>query len=323
MSHYAVQAPVVEATTSAVREIEADIGTKTRLNIAVATMTTFRVGGKAAIEMVAETEEELSKLGPILKKYGIPALVVGRGSNILVSDHGFPGAVVRLGKRFDQIDGHGPSVRCGASTSFPQVANWAARRSWSGLEFAVAIPASVGGAVRMNAGAHGDSVSDVLRSARIVDLDLGSISELSNADLGFTYRYSRVGWNQVVVSAEFHLIKGESSEILKRMEEHREHRSKTQPSEAPNAGSMFKNPPERSAGSLVESCGLKGFRVGGAEVSLKHANFFLAHPGARAQDVLDLMLKVQSTVLARSGHLLVPEVEIIGHFENIEALRWH
>lgn len=307
---------------SAVHEIQTSLIARTRLDVAVSTMTSFRVGGNAAVEILAETKGELVAVGRILEKHGIATLAVGRGSNILVSDHGFHGAVIRLGKRFDRIDGHDLYVRCGASASFPQVANWAARRSLSGLEFAVAIPASVGGAVRMNAGAHGHSVSDVLASARIVDLGRGTIDELSNQDLGFAYRYCRVGWNQIVVSAEFQLTKGESVDILKQMEAYRDHRAKTQPSDAPNAGSMFKNPHDRSAGSLVESCGLKGFRVGGAEVSPKHANFFLAHPGARAQDVLDLMLKVQSTVLARSDQLLIPEVEIIGEFKNIEGLRW-
>lgn len=322
MSHYSIQAPAAGAITSAVHEIRSSTSAKMKLDVAVSTMTSFRVGGDAAVVIGAETEDDLIAIGPILARHGICSLVVGRGSNILVSDLGFHGAVIRLGKKFDRIDGSGASIRCGASTSFPQVANWAARRSLTGLEFAVAIPSSVGGAVRMNAGAHGRSVSDGLASARIVDLDKGAAQDLNNRELGFTYRYSRIGWNQVVVSAEFELALGDRGKITKQMETYRDHRARTQPSDAPNAGSMFKNPDTRSAGSLVERCGLKGYRVGGAEVSTKHANFFLAHPGARAQDVLNLMLKVQTTVLTQLNELLIPEVEIVGEFEGIEGLRW-
>jgi UDP-N-acetylmuramate dehydrogenase len=253
---------------------------------------------------------------------GLDTLVLGRGTNVLIADGGFPGAVIRIGKGFEWIrEGSRSEVEAGGGLPLPVVANWAARRSLTGMEFAVAIPATVGGAVRMNAGAHGSSLSEVLRAARIFRLTSGQVEELSADGLGMSYRQTVLGPADVVCSARFQLSPGSREEISARMEHHRRHRSTTQPSDAPNAGSMFKNPEGRSAGALIEQAGMKGHRVGGAEVSLKHANFFLAHSGATAQDVYDLMAHVQAEVLAKFDILLIPEVRIIGTFDTTAGLR--
>ena len=173
----------------------------------------------------------------------------------------------------------------------------------------------------MDAGAHGSDVSKVLESVRICYLDVGRTDEVEAADLDMAYRRTKLGPGSLVCSATFRLQPGSPERIAAKMREHRQHRAVTQPSEAPNAGSMFKNPPDRSAGSLIEAAGLKGSRVGGAEVSAKHANFFLARPGATAQDVYDLMALVQRAVEERFGVTLIPEVKLIGSFDLSTQLK--
>lgn len=283
-------------------------------------LTTFRVGGPAALFAEPEDEDALLDLCALAGDRSVPILVLGRGSNLLVSESGFPGLVIRLGRGFDWIKGEGQEVEAGAAAALPQVANWAARRSLSGFEFAVAVPASVGGAVRMNAGAHGSEISQIVRVARVLRLPAVQTEDMTSQDLDMSYRRSSLGFGDIVVSARFRLRQGEREEILGRMEAYRAHRSATQPSEARNAGSMFKNPPGESAGRLIESCGLKGFRVGGAEVSVKHANFFTARDGAKAQEVFDLMTQVQRTVADTIGVTLIPEVRVIGEFQRSSEL---
>lgn len=173
----------------------------------------------------------------------------------------------------------------------------------------------------MNAGAHGRSIADVLKTARVFHLDQGLIEEYDSEGLAMSYRHTNLGAADVVTSASFKLDKGIASSIASSMEQYRAHRTATQPADAPNAGSMFTNPVEDSAGRLIESFGMKGHRVGNAEVSTKHANFFLAHPGATAQDIYDLMALVQASVEQASGVTLVPEIRIVGSFQREETLK--
>ena len=263
----------------------------------------------------------LAAISETIRLHGLEVLVLGKGTNMLISDKGFQGVVVRLSRGFDFISDEGVGIRAGGITQLPRVANRAAKIGLTGLEFAIAIPATVGGAVRMNAGAHGSSVSDVLAEAEVFDLKVGELRTLTPADLSMSYRHSALSSTDIVCSADFQLSDGKREEIAKKMAEYRDHRARTQPVDAPNAGSMFKNPPSDSAGRLIEEAGLKGLRVGGAEVSSKHANFFLAHPGSRSQDVHDLMASVQKTVHERFGILLMPEVWTIGEFDRAEELR--
>lgn len=290
-------------------------------NAPIAPYTSFRLGGNAALLVEADDEEALEVLGVVLREEDLSVLILGRGTNVLISDQGFEGVVVRLGKGFNWTSADGSRLMAGGMVPFPRLANRAARLALTGLEFAVAIPATVGGAVRMNAGAHGRSVSDVVVSAGIVSLDGGARKAFSAADMGMEYRRTALGPLDVVTSATFALRVGNSEDIASTMNQYRKHRAETQPAEARNAGSMFKNPSDSSAGWLIEQAGLKGARVGGAEVSRKHANFFLAHSGATAQDVFDLMGHVQARVLELSGTLLEPEIWPVGHFDHRGGLR--
>lgn len=288
----------------------------------LAPFTSFRVGGPAGVLVEPRDEKDLEVTGSVVARLGLDVLILGRGSNVLIGDDGFPGVVIRLGKGFEWIRPAGESgVEAGGGANLPQVANWARRRSLAGMEFSVAIPATVGGGVAMNAGAHGSSLSDVLESARVCYLAEGRTEEVAVQDLQMTYRKTAVGAGSLVCSARFRLAPGEPGEIAAKMERYRVHRTETQPAEAPNAGSTFRNPPGHSAGGLIEASGLKGHRIGGAEVSPKHANFFFARPGAKAQDVFDLMVFVQAAVEQQHGVRLLPEVRVIGFFDHADALK--
>jgi UDP-N-acetylmuramate dehydrogenase len=286
----------------------------------LAGLTTYRLGGPARLYVEPGSPEDLATLGSALKAHGAEGAAVlplGRGSNLVVSDSGYDGVVIRMGSAFSWIKEWGEAgLDAGASTSLPLLANWAARRSLSGLEFAVAIPGSVGGAVRMNAGAHGRDVADSLATATIFDLTRLELVERGAAELGFAYRRSALGSSDLVVSARWILAHAAEADVRARMESYRRHRSETQPGAVQNAGSVFKNPPGDSAGRLVEAAGLKGFRVGGAAVSDLHANFFVAAQGATAQDVFDLVGAVKARVQERFGVELEEEIRFVGTFRS-------
>lgn len=286
----------------------------------IARFTSFRLGGPALVFFEPVDSSDLESAAKVISGSDLPIVTIGRGTNLLVSDRGFRGVVIRLGEKFDWISSDGNSISAGASTALPQVANKAARLSLSGLEFSIAIPATVGGAVRMNAGAHGSSIADVLQYAVVCRLETGALEEMVSDELQLAYRKSALGDRDIVCSARFDLHPGDNTTILRTMASFRTHRSATQPIEAPNAGSMFRNPEGETAGRLIESAGLKGFKVGGAEVSKKHANFFLAHRSATAQDVFDLMSRVQQTVAEKSNVHLEPEVRLVGEFDRSDTL---
>ena len=287
----------------------------------LARSTTYRLGGPAALYVEPTGVDDLEVLSEGLRALGgedVPVLVLGRGSNVVISDHGWPGIVVRLSPgafaRIEPVDEGG--LRAGGATSLPLLANWSARRGLSGLEFLIAVPGSVGGAVRMNAGAHGREIKDALVSATIFDLPSQGVGIRTGADLGFAYRSSRLADLEIVVDASFILEPADAEVVRARLEEHRRHRAETQPPAVQNAGSTFKNPPGDHAGRLVEAAGLKGLRVGGAAVSRLHANFFVTDEGARSQDVYDLVHLVRARVLAALGIELEPEVRFVGPFED-------
>lgn len=290
----------------------------------LAALTSYRLGGAAALYIEPADAHDVHVIGTSLRAAGlehdrVPILTLGRGSNVLISDQGWSGIVVRLGPAFSWIravadDEH--AVQAGGSTPVPLLANWAARRSLTGLEFAVAIPGSVGGAVRMNAGAHGASIGDGLVEVTVFDLDTLEVEERSATDLELGYRSSTLTEQQVVLDARFRLEPGDAMAIKERMDSYRRHRAETQPGALSNAGSVFKNPPGDSAGRLVEAAGLKGFQVGDARVSELHANFFMAGPSATAQDVFDLVQEVRARVRAQLGVDLEPEVRFVGSFRE-------
>lgn len=294
----------------------AGIGGKVATDEPLARFTTYRLGGPARVYVEPSTENDLVELGRVLAGDPLPILVVGRGSNLVISDDGWPGVAIRLSSGFSFVEPAGDGLRAGGATAMPLLANWAARRGLAGMEFAIAIPGSVGGAVRMNAGAHGSEVKDRLRSARVFDLVGSRVTERAADELDFGYRHSNISDSDIVTSALFDLAPEDPGVVRERMESYRKHRAETQPGAVQNAGSVFRNPPGDHAGRLVEATGLKGFRIGAAKVSELHANFFIAGEGATAQDVFDLVHEVARRVEDQHGIRLVPEIRFVGAFRD-------
>ena len=283
----------------------------------VGPLTSYGLGGAAAVFLEAEGDQDLAALGEALRESALPLLVIGRGSNMLVSDRGFPGIAVRLGAGFRWTRVEGERIEAGASVPLPGVAVLSGRESLAGLEFAVAIPASVGGAVRMNAGAHGRSVGEVLDAVDVFRLDAGLRERIPASSLGFSYRSSDLPADALVVGAGFGLSRGDQAEIQAKLREAREWRRANQPLNLPNAGSVFKNPAGDAAGRIIEQVLGKGVAVGGARISEVHANFIVASPGATANDVYSLIRVIQRKVKEDTGVDLEPEVRIVGDFEEV------
>lgn len=296
----------------------ASVEGKVSLDEPLARFTTYRLGGPATIYLEPANEDDLIALGSVLSHADPvpPVLVVGRGSNLVISDKGWPGIAVRLGSAFSAIDATDTGLRAGGATALPLLANWAARRGLAGLEFTIAIPGSVGGAVRMNAGAHGTEIKDRLSRATVFDVAAGVMADRSCASFDFSYRHSNLTDTDIVVGATFELAGEDATAVKTRMEGYRKHRAETQPGAVQNAGSVFRNPPGAHAGRLVEAAGLKGFSVGGARVSELHANFFIASEGSTAQDVFDLVGEVRRRVLEAHGVSLTPEIRFVGAFRD-------
>jgi UDP-N-acetylmuramate dehydrogenase len=287
-------------------------------------LTTYGVGGPAALYVEVETEADLAVVRAALHQVAsggtaIPLFVIGRGSNLLVSDAGFAGVVLHLGAGFADLelpaDDDVPEVRAGAALALPVLARRVADAGWSGLSWAVGVPGSVGGAVRMNAGGHGSDMAACLVRYRWVDLLDGSGGTDDVGHLAYGYRTSSVTPTRLVLEATFRVAAGsvesEQEEVSAIVRWRREH----QPGGS-NAGSVFTNPEGDSAGRLIESAGLKGFRLGSAHVSEKHANFIQADRGGSADDVRALMEHVRAVVAERCGVTLRTEVRLLGFAEG-------
>lgn len=300
------------ATATAI--LRAACGGRVHTGVPMAPLTTFRVGGPAALYLEPESQGDLAAAGRAITRAGIPVVVLGRGSNVLVADAGFPGLVLRLGRSYRWTARDGDRLSAGGAMPLPAMAGVALRHSLAGLEFGVAIPATLGGAVRMNAGAHGRQMSEVLESVDVFRLGRGEGETISATDAGFSYRRSELGEQAVVVGAQVRLRPGDPAEIRERMDEARAWRRATQPLSEPNCGSVFTNPPGDHAARLIEAAGAKGRRVGGAAVSSKHANFIVTEQGARAADVVTLMEEIRAMVEAHDGVRLEPEVQLVGTF---------
>jgi UDP-N-acetylmuramate dehydrogenase len=291
-------------------------GSRVRERFPLAPMTSFRLGGPAELYLEVESDDDLAGAAEAVARSGIPWTVIGKGSNLLVSDAGFPGLVLRLGKRLRWAAREGRRLRAGGAMPLPALAGVALSHGLSGLEFAVAIPATLGGAVRMNAGAHRGSMDLVLEWLDLYSMLGGARRRLRAADAGFSYRRSALPEGSVVVGATLMLRAGEPPEIRAEMEAARAWRRETQPLAEPNCGSVFKNPEGDHAARLVEAAGGKELAVGGAHVSTKHANFIVAGPGATAADVLRLIALVQERVRDRFGVSLEREVQLVGDFDT-------
>jgi UDP-N-acetylmuramate dehydrogenase len=315
------------------------LGDRARRQVPLSGYTTYRVGGPAAVLVTLAGSDDLAALAQAVTRTGVAVLVVGRGSNLLVADSGFAGVAVVLGDAFAGIDidagdhsdpahhldppdhaGAGPRVvvRAGAAASLPVVARQCAAAGLVGFEWAVGVPGSVGGAVRMNAGGHGSDMAASLVGVRVLDLTSGEDGWVPADRLQLSYRHSSIGPSQLVLQAELGLTRGDRERAEALIAEIVRWRRQHQPG-GPNSGSVFTNPPGDSAGRLIDACGAKGLRVGTAEVSTKHANFIQVDEGGRADDVVALMAELQRRVADHSGVQLVPETCLVG-FDNPQVL---
>jgi UDP-N-acetylmuramate dehydrogenase len=274
-------------------------------------LTTYRVGGPAALLARVEDEAVLRAVATAVAATGIDVVVVGKGSNLLVADSGFAGLALVLGDGFAAIEVDGREVEAGAAAALPVVARRTVAAGLSGFEWAVGVPGSIGGAVRMNAGGHGSDMAAVLGRVRVVDLRSGEDGWVPAASLDLGYRTSSVQPHQLVVAAQLHLAEGDVDRGTAELSEIVAWRRANQPGGA-NAGSVFTNPDGESAGRLIEAAGGKGRRHGTAAVSTKHANFIQADDGGQAADVLALMREVQALVRAHAGVDLHPETRLVG-----------
>ena len=285
-----------------------------RSDVALAPFTTYKVGGPA--RWFAEPHD-LEELRSILELAPTDAdiVVLGRGSNIVVSDTGIDGLVLRLGGAFGAIDTSGVDrVVAGAGAALPKVARSAVSAGKSGLEFYVGIPGSVGGAIAMNAGGHGSDTAAVLEEAVVVDLRTGSLSKRDVGTLGLAYRRSNLTASEVVVQATFTTVPGDPLELEERLRDITRWRKEFQPGGTLNAGSVFKNPASEAAGAIIDRCGLKGVSVGPVRVSDVHANFLVASQDATAYDIRAFVLEIQAKVFEMTEIMLEPEIRFIGSF---------
>ncbi len=278
-------------------------------------LTTYRVGGRAALYSEPGSISDLERLDGAVAETAIPVLVVGKGSNLLVSDGGFAGLCVRLGDGFAGVEIEADLVRAGGAVAYPVLARRTAAAGLTGLEWAVGIPGSVGGAVRMNAGGHGAQTSEVLVECRISSLGGGAERLVAANALDLSYRHSSIGPYDVVTEATYRLARGDAAASAARIDEIVRWRREHQPG-GQNAGSVFTNPPGDAAGRLIEAAGLKGFRIGSAVVSDRHANFVQADPGGSADDVKRLIDKVRALVAERLGAELSTELRLVGFEEG-------
>jgi UDP-N-acetylmuramate dehydrogenase len=291
------------------------LGHRAQRHAPLGARTTYRVGGEAGLLVEAQREEDLvavhRALGAGSGLESPPVLVLGEGSNLLVADAGFPGLVIRLGTGFDWVEIEGSTVRAGARSKLPVVARRSAAAGLHGLEWGVGIPGSVGGALRMNAGGHGSDIAAVLDRYRLFDLTRGEGTEVPGEYLAPGYRTSSLRDGQVVLWAQFSLEASDRTNAEETVSDIVRWRRENQPGGS-NAGSVFVNPDGDSAGRLVDDAGMKGMRMGSAQVSPKHANFIQADRGGSADDVWRLLHHVRAEVLRRTGVVLVPEVRMVG-----------
>jgi UDP-N-acetylmuramate dehydrogenase len=284
-------------------------------NVPLGPYTTYKSGGPARFMTEVDDCNALQDLVDSGAAKDHPVLVLGRGSNLVVADAGFGGLVIRLGPPFARIDVEGTRVQAGGAAPLAHVARTSVDAGLAGLEFFVGVPGSVGGAVRQNAGCFGTETRDRLVSASLIDLADGRRREASPDDLEMPYRHSNVGSTELVVEALFQAAPGDVETGRHELRRITRWRRDNQPGGTFNAGSVFKNPPGSTAGEIIDSLGLKGMSVGDVAVSPKHANFFVAGPGATSDDIRRLVRQVKDRVFEETGTILEPEIQFVG-FED-------
>ena len=284
------------------------------LNESLAKYTSMKVGGPADYYVEPANKEDAVAIVMYFQRNGFPFMMLGRGSNMLISDEGYRGAAINLGESLANVTLSGDLVIAEAGAKMTKFVDFCVQHECAGVEMLAGIPGTIGGAVVMNAGAHGGEISN-----HLVDVEVlrgQEVQHVKKEHAAFTYRHSGFG-NDVVLSASFKLPKGNKDELMKRRSEYLHQRNLTQPTNMPNSGSMFKNPPGNYAAKLIEQAGLKGKRVGDAQISEKHANFIINHGNAKASDVMTLIDLAQRTVYQNAGLQLELEVKLVGFQEEM------
>lgn len=286
---------------------------KVKYNEKMSKYTTMRVGGPCDCVVFPDEISKIKEVIDFCKNENITFFVIGNGSNLLVKDEGIHGVVIKLGHRFSKIELDGEYILAYAGATMPALSQLAKKNSLKGLEFACGIPGTIGGGVKMNAGAYGSQISDILYEVTYMD-EKEEIKTIKNKDCSFGYRKSifTINPNYVILSAKFKLERGNIDEIENKMKENSLARKAKQPLEYPNFGSVFKRPEGYFVGKLVDDAGLRGYKIGGAQVSTKHTGFIVNVDNATCKDVLDLIGYVQTAVYNKFNVKLTPEVIIIG-----------
>jgi UDP-N-acetylmuramate dehydrogenase len=300
----------------ALAALEEVLGDLVERDASLGALTTYRVGGRAAARVRAESVEHLVAIGRLVARYGFPVVVVGKGSNLLVADSGFAGLVVSLGDGLATIEIDGTRVLAGGAAPLPVVARRTAAASLTGFEWAVGVPGTIGGGVRMNAGGHGSDMAASVVGVRVVDLATGEDEHMSIDALGLGFRRSALVATQIVTVVELHLEPGDRAHSEAEIAEIVTWRRENQPGGA-NAGSVFTNPVPDSSGRLIDLAGAKGLRHGSAAVSTKHANFIQVDEGGSAGDVAVLMAEVRAMVVERTGVDLHAETHFLGFAADV------
>lgn len=295
------------------QELRSPFGARLEANRSLADLTSFQIGGPADLFIMVESDGELMTAMAAAYRHDTPAICLGAGTNLLVSDRGVRGLVVKLGESFGRIRIEGVNVTVGAAMQFGAMVETVVDRGLAGLEFGEGIPGTVGGGLVMNAGAFGGEMARVVTLVHGVTID-GLARALTKDEVNFAYRRTDLPPRFVISRVDFTLSRGDREELRARVMDLRSKRAARQPRGLPNAGSVFKNPPGNFAGRLLESVGLKGARMGGAAFSGQHANFIVNLGGARADEVRDLIELARSRVMESTGVTLEPEVRFIGEW---------
>lgn len=298
--------------------LERFLGEKAWTDRSLAKYTTMRVGGPAAIFITAEDLTDLRLTLQTVKDYELPLLILGRGSNLLVSDTGFPGVVLRLGHEFKHVSVEGTEITTGAGVALGTIVQTASRHGLGGLAFAVGIPGTIGAAIAVNAGAHGSDLGAVTQKIVYYSRDL-ELRTATSAALGFSYRNCNLPPGAIIIEARLGLEEAEADMVKHEMETNWKRRKRSQPLDMPSAGSVFKNPSDNQAAKLIDEAGLKGHAVGGAMVSQKHANFFVNTGEATGADFYTLISEVTARIKETFDVELELEIRLVGDWSYVQG----
>jgi UDP-N-acetylmuramate dehydrogenase len=285
-----------------------------RMNAPLAPMTTFRIGGPADLLVEPVDADDIITIQRFIRENGLPLLILGNGSNVLISDDGWRGVVMNLEHGFTSLAYDDGIVSAGAGVKMAQFVDFCIKNRRKGVEMLAGIPATIGGAVWMNAGCYGGETADTILDVDLVRDD--SVIRLPKEQCDFRYRHSGFRKDDIIIGARFAMDEGDPVLLAQTKRKHLLHRNEVQPVQIPNCGSVFKNPHPRYSAELIESAGLKGMQIGGAQISPKHANFIVNIGNASAQDVIALMNLSRKIVYEKTGIMLEPEVQLIGFAEN-------